>query len=279
MTHRGTFQFDSIGSRFWLERLDGEPFTNDIKAKVTDYANMFDASYSRFNKDSLVARLARTGVLKQPPAELLEMLDYSRQTYDISEGAFNVTVGAVLHKLGYGARRHGGSVIADPWHVITWSKDKVVVPRGMMLDFGGFGKGWMIDAISAMLKANSIGRFVVNGGGDLYVQNDTPIDFALEDPLRPGYALRGVQIATGALAASNTTKRSWHDGDMKKHHIIDPATQDSSHTPVIASFVTANTALVADTIATIVIIRPDLKEKLKKQLDASILLVEQPVAT
>lgn len=273
MTDASVFQFDSIGSRFWLERLGGGDFSPTIKYAITQYCNEFDDSYSRFKDDSLVSQLADTGVLDNPPQELLDMLDFSKRMYDESNGAFNITVGAALHKLGYGSHVYSGDVVVNPWQQITWDEQQVVSPKGLMLDFGGFGKGWMVDSISDILRNHGVKWFIVNGGGDLYVQNDTPIDFALEDPQNPGTALRGIRIQKGALAGSDTIKRTWQSNGVTKHHIIDPATQDSSSGSVIASYVIADTALMADTMATIMILRPDLKNKLETAYGFSSILI------
>ncbi len=267
------FNFDSIGTTFWLERLDGQPFSPDLQRRLVEYAQNFDDTYSRFKDTSLIGELARTGVLKRPSAELVAMLDYSRRMYDISDGVFNITVGATLHRLGYGQRVHGGDALVDPWGVVRWDHAKVTVPKGLMLDFGGFGKGWLIDKLGALLRHNGVTQFIVNGGGDIYVQSSKPVEFALEDPKSPGSVLKTMQIAHGALAGSDIVKRSWDDGAMRKHHIIDPRRNDSAHTPVAASYVLAPTALIADTLATIVIIKPDLKPKLAALFNADILLI------
>lgn len=267
------FIFDSIGSRFWLESLDGGTFDDALKKEIFTYATNFDDTYSRFKDNSLVSQLAKSGHINNPPAEMLRMLEFSKRMYEASEGAFNITVGATLHKFGYGSREHGGEVIADPWRKIVWDSKQVICPKGLMLDFGGFGKGWMIDAISDILRAHGVSQFIVNGGGDLYVQSDSPIDIALENPLIPNAVLGSVKITRGALAGSNTIKRSWKDGTVTKHHIIDPALSDSSDSGVIASYVTADSALIADALATVVIISPQLKDALEAKFNAKIMFV------
>lgn len=268
-----TFSFDSIGSRFWLERLDNMPFGADLEQKIITYANNFDDSYSRFKDTSLVTDLARKGSLHNPPAELVAMLNYSKKMYEASNGVFNITVGAALHRLGYGKRSYGGNTVINPWDYIIWNTNKVTVPQGLMLDFGGFGKGWMIDAISDILRANGVSQFIVNGGGDMYVSSTTPIEIALEDPRKPRTVLRAINLTNGALAGSDTIKRTWKDGKQTKHHIIDPSTNDSSESGVIASYVTAKTALVADTLATIAIIAPEQKDQLDTQFGAHTLII------
>lgn len=263
------FQFDSIGSRFWIERLDGKPVSRALQAKITQYAERFDNDYSRFKNTSLVAQLAKKGVLADPPAELINMLRHSKEAYQASEGAFNITVGPALHAMGYGEPQHGGVSLANPWEHITWDTHQVTVPKGLMLDFGGFGKGWMIDVMANMLHGAGYPEFIVNGGGDLYVQSAVPVSFTLEDPHRPGKALGSVDITKGALAGSDTVKRAWQRHNNRKHHIVDPVTNDSSNTGITGIYVVASTALIADTMATALILRPDLLLALQQRYGIS----------
>lgn len=269
------FTFDAIGSRFWFEDLTGKRLPMRIQKLVQGYADEFDNNYSRFKLDSLVSKLAVSGVLHSPPSELLDMLDISKQMYDVTDGVFNITVGATLSNLGYGSTHVGDRLLTSPWDLVVWNKDMVRVPKGVVLDFGGLGKGWLIDKIAELLRQNGIERFIVNGGGDLYIQNTEPVSFALENPLESGKALQTVHIQQGALAGSSTVKRSWAAGGGTKHHIINPATGDSSDSGVLASFVLADTALIADCLATVLIVAPSLKDRLERHFGSTSMLVQQ----
>lgn len=270
------FEFDAIGSRFWLEDLTGAALPFAITDKILASVAAFNDDYSRFRPQSLVMQLADEGVLHSPPLELLQMLTLSKDMYAVSDGAFNITIGSTLNALGYGNAKRSGKALADPWEHINWNTEEVRVPAGTVLDFGGLGKGWLIDKIADILRTHGIGRFIVNGGGDLYVQNTEPIEFALEDPLHTDKVLRVVHIQQGALAGSDTLKRVWDSGAGRQHHIIDPTTQRPSDSGVIASYVLADTALMADVAATILIIKPNLKDSFEQQYGLKSLLIKAP---
>ena len=76
---------------------------------------------------------------------------------------------------------------------------------------------------------------------------------ALEHPLDPSKAVGVAELADGAFCASATTRRAWGDG---LHHVIDPLTGLSAR-GVLATWVLAPTALVADGIATALFFDPD----------------------
>jgi len=268
-----THEFDAIGTHWALEILSEQEFTQALIDELHATADRFDQRYSRFRDDSLVAQLARTGTLLDPPEELILMMDFAKDMYGVSQGAFNIGVGATLHRLGYGKREHGHSVRKNIWDEITYSSAKITVPKGEMLDFGGFGKGWLIELFMTIMQGAGVTEFIVNGGGDLYCQSREPIEFKLEDPYDASVQFGQTRITHGALAVSNTVKRAWEDGDDTKHHIIDPETDDSSQSGVVASYVKADSALIADTMATILILRPELEDELKVRFDLKSILV------
>lgn len=265
MAQKKVFEFDSIGSRFWLESLDKSVFDENTKQDVLNYCTAYDDLYSRFKPQSLVSQLAKRGYIDNPPAELCQMLDYAKEIYNVTEGAFNITVGATLQNLGYGSSEYAGEFTQNPWRSITWNSKRIQAEPAMVLDFGGFGKGWMIDAITKLLIARGFSQFIVNGGGDMYVKSEKPVQITIDDPLRPGYASGSVWLQNKSLACSDIIKRSWQTPSGNKHHIVDTTTQDSSNTGVVASYVIADTALVADTMATVLIIKPDLEQRLKQR--------------
>jgi thiamine biosynthesis lipoprotein len=272
-SRRSTYEFDAIGSRFWLERLDGGLFSAEIRNVIDAYVALFDRRYSRFRDDSLVAELFETGRIAQPPEEMLRMLDFAKDMYVVTEGVFDLTVAGALSDLGYGPHKHSAVPRTDLWDVLSYFSEEITCPTGVMLDFGGFGKGWLIDEIAQIMRDHGATQFIVNGGGDLFVQSDTPVEFALEDPFEPDTVYKTVSLTTGALAGSNVLKRAWSTEKGPKHHIIDPRTGDSSQSQVVASYVITHRALIADTLATIVIIRPELKDTLARAYDAHIILI------
>jgi thiamine biosynthesis lipoprotein len=277
------YEFDAIGTHWWLERLDGEvSFPDSAKREMDRYTRQFDQYYSRFRNDSLVAELARTGRLKNPPAEMLDMLEYAKQMLYVTECALDPLVGNDLQTLGYGHidAKKAGRVKKYPFlEAVTWNEDVVRVPKGTILEFGGFGKGWLIDAYVKILRKHGVQQFIVNGGGDLFCQSKKTVEFELQNPYDPTLKVGEAGITTGALAASSVVIRAWEHDGVRYHHIIDPETALPSDSGVVATFVVAETALLADTLATALVIRPELNEKFQHDFQAkTVLLARDPKA-
>ena len=270
--------FEAIGTHWWVESLDGEkPLTDTDLHQLKEAAETFDALYSRFKPDSLIGQLNATGVIDTPPDELIAMLRFCKEMFKVSHGAFNITVGGALHGLGYGKRNLSAKVDHSPWEHIIVSEARISIPRNMTIDTGGYGKGWLIDVLADKLRRRGYKHFLINGGGDIYVESDDDVELGLEHPYDAQKIIGSTRLKQGALAVSGSAKRTWQHEGREYHHLIDPVTALPIRNQVADTYVLAPTALIADTMATILFLRPDLKDELSERygLQATVLYVDQ----
>lgn len=266
-------EFEGIGTHWWIENLAGDAFDNATSEAVLEYVQTFNAEYSRFKESSFIGILNTKKVLYNPPEKLLEMLRFSQELYEISEGAFDITIGGVLHSQGYGSGEHASSIVPEFWKHCIYNRQEIRIPEAAVIDSGGYGKGWLIDELVELLHGRGYSNIIVNGGGDLRITNDQPVEFALEHPYDNTKKVGSTKIANGALAVSGTAKRQWKHSDITYNHIVDPHSGTSLANDVAATYVQAFTARVADTLATALMVRPDLKEKLSAYYNAKIVVL------
>jgi thiamine biosynthesis lipoprotein len=276
MPKSNTYTFDAIGSRWWIERRDGGVWSVQQKDKISSTAELFDSRYSRFKETSFVHTLYRTKQLAHPPSELIDLLTFAQTAYKATEGAFDCAIGSRLHELGYGTRHAAPNFNhRDFWNSILVTNAHIKLPEAVMLDFGGFGKGWLIDKLRTELIMMGIHDVIINGGGDMFVHAKTPLRVAIEHPTDPAAAVGYVDISHGALAISGTNKRTWeHKGEMF-HHIIDPRSNRPTQPREDTFVVLADTAAVADMIATALIINPTLKANLETRYSANVIAINK----
>lgn len=266
------FTFDAIGTRWWCENLDGGSVPVAAQHAILSRADEFNQAFTRFDDSSLVGQLNRGLAVMNPPEELLELLRFSRQLYDVSDGAFNVSVGGELHRTGYGARGHAAPIWDDPWPAIKYDTRHVSIPATMTIDFGGIGKGWLIDSFADILARHGVRHFIVNGGGDMLVRSNKAINITLEHPLDNSKFVGTTKIKNGALAVSGNGKRQWEYAGKTYGHLVDP-TGASGEQPA-AVYVKAPSATIADAMATILFLQPSLKEKLTAAYDLNVVILE-----
>ncbi len=230
--------------------------------------------FSRFLPDSELSRLNRSaGSWQHVSPEMLSLLvlavDFSRET----DGLFDPAILPALEKAGYNKsmtqiRAHGATASdkAAPRRMsiqdleLDIQEQRARLPGGMQVDLGGIAKGWIIDQAASQLSAETT-ACAVSAGGDIvfcgYPAETPGWQVAIEDPLNPDHSLVYLQLEPGAVATSSITKRTWQQGGVQRHHIIDPRTQEPATVDGLSVTVLSQTILEAEVYAKALLICSD----------------------
>ena len=159
------------------------------------------------------------------------------------------------------------------------AQNKILLPRGMQIDLGGIAKGWIAEQ-AARVMSRYVPTCAVNAGGDMFLigqpEGRTDWEIGLEDPLDSTRDLMTLLVEAGAVATSSTTKRLWTQDGQDRHHLIDPRSNRSAHSPWLSVTVFAPKAVLAETFAKALLIAgpKDAPALLKTQPEISFLAVD-----
>jgi thiamine biosynthesis lipoprotein len=235
--------FEAIGTRWEIDT--AETIGADLESELHETIARFDATWSRFRDDSLVADIARRPGSWVFPAEAPALFDLYRRLYEATDGAVSPLVGRALERLGYD-RAYSLRPTGRPGPVPAWDGTTLTTLRPVTLDVGAAGKGYLVDLVGELLVAGGARDVVVDASGDIRRWGEGSIRVALEHPADPTKAIGVVNLRDGAICASASNRRVWGDG---LHHVIDTTTGLPT-SAVIATWAIAPTALVADGVAT-----------------------------
>jgi thiamine biosynthesis lipoprotein len=211
---------------------------------------------SDYDPESELSRLAqRAGGPAVPVStDLFEVLRLSKQIYDRSGGAFDVTI-APVGRLWRRARRD--RKLPDPARLaeargLVGSDKMVLEPiartvqlktAGMKLDVGGIAKGYAAQAAIEVLKKAGIRSALVGGAGDIVVGDAPPdsrgwkIAIAPVEP-RQSDPERVLLLANAAVSTAGDAARYVVIDGHRYSHIINPATglavEDRASVTVVA---------------------------------------------
>ena len=176
-----------------------------------DLADRLERELSRFLTNSDVARInaLAAGESTRVSPTTLECLVIARHVYDLTGGAFDVSIGTGLPLLELDA--DGVAVRARQ--------------AGVRVDLGGIGKGYAVDLMAELLEEWGLGSALVHGGFSSVVALEPPPGregwpLTLSDPATPSRVLARLSTRQTALSASGLRK-----GD----HILDPRTGEAVH--------------------------------------------------
>ncbi|UHD44103.1 FAD:protein FMN transferase [Aureimonas altamirensis] len=253
--------FEAIGTTWAIDTSNA--LSASLERRVRQRIADFDAAYSRFRADSLVARIARAeqGGPFRFPEDAVTLFDFYDRLHEATCGAVDPLVGRDLELLGYDASyslRHDPLAIARYAHERrNWREDIerngacITTRRPVVIDVGAAGKGYLVEIVADMLRTDGHEAYVVDGGGDLRHVGPKALDVGLEDPNDPAFAIGIAHLKGRALCASATNRRSW--GPF--HHIVDGRTGVPVR-DVVATWVIADDAMTADGLATALFFTP-----------------------
>jgi len=213
-----------------------------------------EKTYSRFLADSQLSKLnSRLGEWQDASPELLYLLQQADEFHKKTDGHFDICLKELLEGMGYGpkdAERKNKQPITHPASeqrfFVDSKNSKVLLNR--QIEFGGFGKGFALDQVAALLDKANVSHYCINAGGDIFARQgkgEEAWQILLEHPEDPSKAIGSVKIDGVALAASAANRRKWGD----KHHLINAKTGKPSQ-GVKAIFLVAATGIEADAYAT-----------------------------
>lgn len=247
------FRFEAIGTQ-WLVSIPSTltealhaTIVKAVKARIDEY----DHAYSRFRDDSLVSQMAKAGGDYELPLDAPPLFELYKKVYDVTGEKVTPLIGSVMEEAGYDKEY---SLVAKTLHtppswddVLLFDGNKLTMKQPALIDIGAAGKGYLIDLVAEVLRQHDQHAFTIDAGGDIIHRSDTnaPIRIGLENPNDVSEVIGSVTLGNESICGSAGNRRAWG----KYHHIIDPTTLESP-TAILATWVIADSTLLADMLAT-----------------------------
>ncbi|AKK30457.1 thiamine biosynthesis protein [Mycobacterium sp. EPa45] len=225
-----------------------------------------DAAASRFNPDSEINTLARTGEPTQISELLAELLGAALRAAQQTDGDIDPTIGARLIELGYDRDLNVtnsplplavSGIQSAHWSMISLAGRVAAVPRGVVLDLGATAKAVAADRCAARAHRATGAGVLVNLGGDIATAGEAPSGgwqvLVCDGDDEPTSLV--ALPAGAAMATSSTLRRRWRSGGQMLHHIVDPRSNWSADPVWRTVSVAAESCLAANTVSTAAVIR------------------------
>src|SRR6476660_2172885 len=185
-----------------------EQYAAQAAQAAFDLVDRLERELSRFQPNSDITRINQlaAGAHTRVTPSTLECLVIARHMFELTGGAFDVSIGTGL-----------ASLEIDPDELVVRASTS-----GVQVDLGGIGKGYAVDLVAELLEDWGLERSLVHGGFSSVLALDPPADgegwpLTLSDPRDPSRVLARLSVRQTALGAS---------GIRKKDHIVDPRSGD-----------------------------------------------------
>ncbi|MEE9334202.1 MAG: FAD:protein FMN transferase [Granulosicoccaceae bacterium] len=204
-------------------------------------------------------------------AEILFVLDASIKISDASDGAYDVTLGAVIDVWGFGAseqqrasptkQRLKQAADATGYNRIIRDGTKIGKPNAQMrIDLSSLAKGYAVDRIGFIVERAGLHDYLAEIGGEVRARGSR----AKGKPWRVGIEIPNGEVAQGITMtdvsiASSGSYRNYREIDGKRvSHLINGQTyKPISHNTVAATVLHRNTMLADAWATALMVVSPD----------------------
>jgi thiamine biosynthesis lipoprotein len=211
LRHVRRFSHEAMATVFEVHGVHpDERYAAQAAQAAFDLTDRLERELSRFLTNSDITRINHlaAGESTRVSPSTLECLVIARHMFDLTGGAFDVSIGTGLPSL---------DLDADDF-LVRATKD------GVRVDLGGVGKGYAVDRMAELLEEWGLEMSLVHGGFSSVLALEPPggsegWPLTLSDPSAPSRVLARLSVRQTALGASGLRK-----GD----HIVDPRTGEAA---------------------------------------------------
>jgi thiamine biosynthesis lipoprotein len=248
------------------------PFGHSVPTSVIyqalDLIDQLESQLTVYRESSEVSELNRRAACEEVAvaSKLFELLQLAQALSQATDGAFDVTTGALVKTWGFfkGPKRvpseqeRSEALAASGWQNLQLDPSRNSIRfrvPGLEINLGSIGKGYALDRVAEFFKNQCDGQPVLLHGGKSSVlglgappgQQSWLVE--LEHPWKPQTKLAMISLCNRAMATSASTyKHLVHQG-KKLGHILDPRTGWPAK-GIASATALAPTAAEADALAT-----------------------------
>jgi thiamine biosynthesis lipoprotein len=238
----------------------------ELRNKVEKILSDFDMSLSVYKDSSIISKINRNEDVV-PDSFFTEVFRKSVLISEMTDGAFDITVGPLVRAWGFGPDAHKSFTEAKRDSLIKLvGMSKVSLINGQLiktdphvcLDVNAIAQGFSVDVICRFFDNLGINNYLVEIGGELRAKGKKGVNFwkigidkPVDNNMSPGETLQAIiKISDKALATSGNYRKFYVENGIKYSHEIDPKTGYPAKNTLLSATIIADECAIADGIAT-----------------------------
>ncbi|MCD8120629.1 MAG: FAD:protein FMN transferase [Clostridiales bacterium] len=225
-------------------------YENLIREEMDYYHRLTDIYYDYEGMNNAKTVNDHAGLSPvQVDRELIDLLLYAKEEYEVTDGKMNVAMGSVL-SIWHEYRERGTAdperaVLPEPTELEQAAEhmdiaDVVIdeeastvylADEGMSLDLGAVAKGYAAECVAAKLKEAGVTSALLSLGGNVRTIGTKPdgsswrVGIQNPDAASEMSYIHAVDVNDSSLVTSGTYQRYYEVDGVRYHHIIHPDTR------------------------------------------------------
>jgi len=262
------------------ENSNSKDYSDDIESLL----KAFDKSLSIYDSTSIISRINNDDPTIEADDWFVEVFNKSVEVSILSGGAFDITVGPVVHAWGFGnapIAKHDTAYIDSLLQYVGMDKVKLegrkIIKKypGVKIDVNAIAQGYSVDVVSNFFESKGIENYLVEIGGEVRGKGTNAkdkiwrvgIDRPSDENVAPGKELQAIiEINNKSLTTAGNYRKFFVENGVKYGHTIDPKTGFPTRNTLLSATVICDDAMTADAYDTafMVLGLEKSKELLKK---------------
>ncbi len=247
---------------------EGQSIIDEVFERVEEIENLMSASIESSDISRLNNHAGESAV--KVDSETLELLRLGKEYKDLTNGAFNIGIGALINLWDI----TGDEPSVPPQNEIKELLDhfnldqlklkeeeneaRIEDPE-MRIDLGGIAKGYAVDEAIRIIENRGIEHAIVDFGGDVYVLGNKPDGNEWRIGINnPEIGVSGVvgriYSSDMSVVSSGDYERYFMEEDQLYHHILDSKTGYPTDNQLSSVTVISDSAIEGDVFSTAIFV-------------------------
>lgn len=266
----------TMGTYYNVQFRDDEAALDSVHGEVRAVLARINALMSTYQPDSELSRFNTAPSVRWTEISLdtHTVMNEALRVGDLTQGAFDVSIGPLVNLWGFGATPHTLAIprdeaLADAASAVDYrlltSNDRSIrkLSPALQADLSGIAKGYAVDQLARVLDRHGVEGYLIDIGGELRARGRKPNGdgwrVGIERPI-PGArsVYRVVELGDRAIATSGDYRNYFIYEGRRYSHTLDPRTARPVTHSLASVSVIADTAMIADAMSTaIMVLGPD----------------------
>ena len=225
----------------------------------------YDSLLSRTNEASEIFAINHAnGEFVTVSPETLDLVEQGLYYSEISDGAFDITIGAASSLWNFKSEEHivpSAESISNAISHINYEcveiKDQQIklTDPDAMLDLGAIAKGFIADKLKEHLLENGVEHALINLGGNIQIiggkPDGSPYNIGIQKPFdQTGQAITAVKVNDTSLVTTGIYERYFEANGTLYHHVLNPATGYPCQNNLYSVTIVTKSSTMADALST-----------------------------
>jgi thiamine biosynthesis lipoprotein len=260
------------------------PTENDLHGEIDSLLKVFDSSLSSYDSTSIISGINRNIPGIKTDSMFRTVFRESRRVYQVTGGAFDITLAPVINAWGFGPgqQRDLDSAMVDSllqyvgMDKVSLVGDKISKSNPhVRLNVNAIAQGYSVDIVAFYLEDLGCRNYMVEIGGEIRTRGMNPkgnfwrigVDRPEVGNMIPGKQLQViVSMHNRSLATSGNYRKFYEKDGVMITHSIDPATGFPKVSSLLSVTVLTDECITADAYATACMVMG--MEKAKKFIES-----------